>query len=95
MSDPTPGDLAGMQRVRVVASSEALYGKPRTARKRRRCDSHLSERHWIEPGDLIVWSALPPNSNDIGNLGWWHAAYCIDCAPEAVIAALVERTGVE
>lgn len=66
----------------VTATPGALYGKPVTARKRRRCDGHLAdERHWIEPGDRFVWSALPPDS-DIGNPGWWHNALCLACAPE-------------
>lgn len=71
--------------IRVVRSSGALYSKPRTCAKRRRCNSHLADPHWIEVGDPIIWSALPPDDNDIGNIGWWHHAYCYDCAPiEAV-----------
>ena len=67
---------------RVTRSTGAIYSAPREARKRRRCDGHLNPvRHWIERGDLIVWSALPPGDDDIGNSGWWHAAYCADCAP--------------
>lgn len=66
---------------RVARSDEALYSKPRHARKRRRCDGHLGDSHWIEPGDLVVWSALPPGSNDIGNIGWWHSAFCAECWP--------------
>ncbi len=66
----------------VTASPGALYGKPRRSMKRRVCDGHLAdERHWIEPGDLVVWSALPPDSDDIGNIGWWHMKFCLDCAP--------------
>jgi hypothetical protein len=68
---------------RVTRSPGALYSEPRTAAKRRRCDGHLADPHWINPGDIIVWSALPPGDNDIGNIGWWHHAYCADCAPEA------------
>lgn len=66
---------------RVLATPGVLYGSPRKARKRRRCDGHLTERHWIEVGDLFVWSALPPDHNDIGNIGWWHHAFCLDCTP--------------
>ena len=70
-------------RIRVAATPGALYGKPQRARKRRRCDGHMaSEAHWIEIGDLIVWSALPPNHPDVGNIGWWHHGFCVDCAPE-------------
>ncbi len=67
---------------RVTPSAGALYSKPRKAAKRRRCDGHLNPvRHWIEKGDVIVWSALPPHDNDIGNTGWWHMAFCGGCAP--------------
>lgn len=62
-------------------SQDAIYSRPRRCRKRLVCDGHLAERHYIEAGDLIVRSALPPNSNEVGNVGWWHAAFCIDCAP--------------
>ena len=68
----------------VLPSAGALYGKPRVCRKRRRCDGHLADRHWIEPGDLLMPSALPPDDPEIGNIGWWHAFYCADCWPEAV-----------
>lgn len=70
-------------RGRTSATPGCLYGKPRRAKKRRRCDGHMAEPHWIEVGDLLVWSALPPDHNEIGNLGWWHHAFCMDCAPEA------------
>lgn len=67
---------------RVIRSPGALWSEPRRAAKRRRCDGHLvRDRHWIERGALIIWSALPPNDPDIGNTGWWHAAFCTDCAP--------------
>lgn len=67
---------------RVARTPGALYGEPQVCRKRRRCDGHLAhEAHWIEPGQTIVWSALPPNHNDVGNVGWWHHAYCANCAP--------------
>lgn len=65
---------------RVVRSSAALYSDPRTLRKRRRCGGHLADPHWIEAGEQAVWSSLPPNS-EIGNEGWWHAVYCMDCCP--------------
>ena len=58
----------------------AIYRKPRTARRRRRCSGHLAETHFIEVGDQVVTSSLPPNS-DVGNPGWWHAAFCLECAP--------------
>lgn len=66
---------------RVTATPGALYGKPRTSRKRRRCDGHLADRHWIAPGEQFVPSALPPDTGDVGNVGWWHAAFCMACAP--------------
>ena len=45
---------------RVGRSSQAMYSQPRECSKRRRCDGHMAERHWIEAGDLMVCSALPP-----------------------------------
>lgn len=66
---------------RVIASDGALYSKPRKCRKRRRCDGHLAERHWIEVGDLVMASALPPDDPEIGNTRWWHTWYCADCWP--------------
>jgi hypothetical protein len=65
----------------VGVTPGVLYSPPRPSQKRRRCDGHLADPHWIQPGDLIVWSALPPNHPDIGNAGWWHHVYCMDCAP--------------
>jgi hypothetical protein len=68
-------------RFRVVSTCGALYGVQR-ARKRYRCDGHMaSERHWIEAGTLYVASALPPDHNEIGNVGWWHSRFCMECAP--------------
>ena len=69
-------------RSRVTRTHGALYGKPQRTRKRRRCDGHLAEPHWIEKGDLMVWSALPPNHPDICNDGWWHAKFCMACCPK-------------
>jgi hypothetical protein len=66
---------------RTSPTPGALYKPPRPARKRRRCSGHLAEPHWIEIGDLVVWSSLPPNNAEIGNEGWWHARFCLDCAP--------------
>ena len=67
---------------RVTKTSGALYSVPRVSKRRRRCDGHLTERHWIEKGDLVVWSSLPPDNPEIGNEGWWHAAFCVaTCAP--------------
>lgn len=93
--DETPGDLEHVQdaaqgawesRVdlwpRVSKTYGALYSpKPLRAAKRRKCDGHLVEPHWIEVGDAIVWCALPPENPEIGNTGWWHAAFCEKCAP--------------
>ena len=74
-----PADLT-MSPTRVRLTTDAIYSPARRCQKRRRCDGHLAERHWIEVGDPIYWSALPPNS-EIGNTGWWHSAFCQDCAP--------------
>lgn len=72
------------RRWHVTPTSGVLYSQPRRAAKRRRCSGHLApEPHWIEVGDEIVWSALPPGDPEINNDGWWHAAYCVDCAPRA------------
>ena len=65
---------------RVVRTPGALYGAA-VSRKRRRCDGHMApEQHWIKPGQQYVASALPPDS-EIGNKGWWHHSYCMDCCP--------------
>ncbi len=77
-------------RHRVTKTSEALYSPPRTLRKRRRCGGHLAEPHWIEVGEQAVWSSLPPNS-DVGNEGWWHAVFCLDCAPAETVYRPVDR----
>jgi hypothetical protein len=81
-------------RYRVSRTSGALYGYPRRAQRRRRCDGHLADRHWIEVGDLYVSSALPPDTDDIGNPNWWHANYCLYCAPAPDSSrAALDRTG--
>lgn len=68
---------------RVTKTPGAIWSQPRPAAKRRKCDGHLTAtRHYIEPGELVVWSALPPNS-EIGNENWWHLAFCSDCAPDS------------
>lgn len=67
-------------RYRVTKTRTALYSPPRTLRRRRKCDGHLADPHWIEAGQRAVWSSLPPDS-EIGNEGWWHAVFCMDCAP--------------
>src|SRR5690606_21872983 len=67
-------------RARVARSPEALYSPPRRNARRRRCDNHLADPHWIEPGALVMHSALPPDS-DVGNLGWWHNSLCAACWP--------------
>lgn len=28
-----------------------------------------------------VASALPPDNADVGNTGWLHARFCMDCCP--------------
>ena len=71
---------AEVRKYRVSKTPSALYSQPRTLRKKRRCDGHLSDPHWIEKGEQAVWLSLPPDS-DIGNEGWWHAKFCMDCAP--------------
>lgn len=76
---------------RVSRAFDALYSSPRRTQKRRRCDGHLADAHWIEVGEQVIWSALPPNS-DIGNPTWWHHALCVDCAPESTLDALGEVT---
>lgn len=74
---------------RVSYACYALYSKPRVCAKRRRCDGHLSpSRHMIEVGDVIVWSSLPPDTSEIGNIGWWHHAYCGHCAPIETVGDL-------
>lgn len=69
---------------RVSVTDGTLVGSPVVARKRRRCDGHLAEPHMIDVGDLQVWTALPPGHPDIGNLGWWHAGYCVECWPSSI-----------
>ena len=71
------------ERFRVARTPGALYGELRVGRKRRRCDGHMADPHWIEPGELVTWSALPPDHPDIGNDRWWHSVFCADCAPTA------------
>lgn len=62
----TPGSIAGIV----------------TARKRYRCDGHLTDvKHFIEPGEKYVANALPPDHPDISNSGWWHLRVCKDCCP--------------
>lgn len=67
-----------------VVSPHAIF-KVRTCAARRRCSSHMAERHYIEVGEQIVWAAVPPESGDYGNPSWLHAAYCLDCAPSAAL----------
>lgn len=82
-----------VRKYRVSKTHSALYSPPRTLRKRRRCGGHLSDPHWIEVGERAVWSSLPPDS-EIGNAGWWHAVFCMDCAPaECVIPPVVSEGG--
>ena len=64
-----------------VALSPGAIISTRTAGKRRRCDGHLAPAvHYIEAGESITWMALPPHSES-GNERWWHAGFCVDCAP--------------
>ena len=73
--------MAERYRVRVLRTHGALYGVAVSAKKRR-CDGHMaSEPHSIEAGDRYVASALPPDHPDIGNVGWWHHNFCMECAP--------------
>jgi hypothetical protein len=68
-------------RSRVTFTDGSIAGLV-TARKRYRCDGHLAyERHYIKPGQQYVANALPPDNPDIGNHGWWHARFCLDCCP--------------
>lgn len=69
------------QKSRVSKSPGSLMSDPRVCGKMRRCDGHLADPHWIEVGDQLVWDALPPNDNDIGNTWWWHSAFCSECWP--------------
>ena len=79
-------------RHRVSKNPEALYGRPRMLRKRRKCSGHLSDPHMIEAGQQAVWSSLPPHS-DIGNDRWWHAVFCMNCAPaECVTTPAVDAS---
>lgn len=71
---------------RVTITHGSLTGK-RTARRRYRCDGHLADkRHWIEQGAEYVAQALPPDHPEIGNTGWWHARYCMECCPEEYVS---------
>lgn len=76
---------------RTSPTPGALYSEPRVSRKRRRCSGHLSDPHWIEVGELVVWSSLPPNDPEIGNEGWWHARFCLACAPVVPTARKANR----
>ena len=65
-----------------VANTPGSIVRVVTANKRHRCDGHMNPvSHHIEPGDNYVATALPPNHIDIGNLGWWHNRFCMDCCP--------------
>lgn len=79
--NPSIQSLDEVEIQRVARTPGTLYAAPRAAGKRRRCDGHLTDPHWIEVGDQIIWSALPPDTDDIGNPGWWHAAFFAACAP--------------
>ena len=39
----------------------------------------------IEASEQAIWSSLPPDNPEIGNTGWWHAVFCLDCAPAECI----------
>ena len=74
--------LGATGRCRVTFTDGSIQGVV-TARKRHRCETHLSpdDRHHIEVGDRYVANALPPGNQDIGNPGWWHMRVCLDCCP--------------
>jgi hypothetical protein len=74
------GGTVGRGRPRVVFTFGSIAGVV-TARKRYRCDSHLADRHFIEPGQRYVASALPPGDQDICNDRWLHERLCMDCCP--------------
>lgn len=65
---------------RTTRTPGALYSEPRTSASRRRCSGHLTAVHFIERGDLAVWSALPPGG-ELGYTTWQHAVFCLACAP--------------
>lgn len=68
-------------RPRVAFTPGSIQGVV-TAKKRHRCENHLTdERHYIEPGQRYIANALPPNHPEIGNAGWWHLRMCLDCCP--------------
>ncbi|CAN7194154.1 hypothetical protein [Knoellia sp. LjRoot47] len=70
-------------RGRVSLTHGTIHGLVR-ANRRHRCDGHLidpDDVHHIEPGEYYVASALPTHNPEIGNERWWHARYCLDCAP--------------
>lgn len=75
-------------RYRVTKTHGALYSPPRTLKKRRKCSGHLSDRHMIEVGEQAIWSSLPPDNPEIGNTGWWHAVFCLDCAPAECVSSV-------
>ncbi len=74
------------RRPRVAFTFGSIAGVV-TARKRHRCGSHLTEQHFIEPGQQYVVNALPPGASDIGNTGWLHMRACLDCCPETYAKA--------
>lgn len=67
-------------RPRVAFTPGSIQGVL-TARKRHICQSHMADRHYIDPGQQYVANALPPDHPDIGNVGWWHLRVCLDCCP--------------
>jgi hypothetical protein len=78
------------QRPRVAFTPGSISGVV-VARKRHVCQSHLEpERHYINPGDRYAANALPPDSDDIGNVGWWHLRICLDCCPADLDPRLTE-----
>lgn len=78
------------RRHRVAKTHGALYSAPRTLKRRRRCDGHLSDPHWIDVGGKVIWSSLPPDHPEICNDRWMHAKFCMNCAPvEAIVDALL------
>lgn len=51
-----------------------------TLRKARRYRSCASSGTMILPGDLYLEHVCSPDHDDVGNVGWWRAAECRECA---------------
>ena len=64
-----------------VAIGGAILSPPRRSSKRRRCDGHMAEKHYIEKGEVTYRLSLPPGG-ELGYHNWQNAILCADCAPE-------------